>query len=626
MTKGLPHPRRSPSPLGALVNREGVHFRVWAPDRDRVSVVFDRPVWRDATPRAPNLLLAPEPGGYFSGTAAVREGTRYWYRLDEDDTLYADPASRWQPDGPHGPSAVVDSSRFSWSDTGWKGPSRQGLVIYELHVGTFTSQGTWRAAVDRLDALTDLGITMIEMMPVNEFPGRFGWGYDGVNLFAPTRLYGEPDDLRAFVDAAHARGLAVILDVVYNHFGPDGCFLDRFAADYFARQDTEWGRAINFDGPQSEHVRAFFVQNAAYWIRDFHFDGLRIDATHAIHDSSSPHIVAEVAAAARQAAGSRPVYLVAENEPQHSEIARPVDRGGDGLDALWNDDYHHTALVALTGRREAYYTDYLGSAQELVSALTWGFLYQGQRYAWQDQARGHPALDLPPWAFVVFLENHDQVANTLGGERLHQLTSPAKFRALTALTLLAPATPMLFQGQEFGATSPFLFFADHAGELAEAVRTGRRDFLSQFPSLSDRDALHRLAAPDDPQTFARSRLDWAERDRHRPTVALHRDLLALRRRDPAFDATSGARIHGAVLGAGVFLIRFFAGIPGERPEDDRLLIVNLGAERHFEVIPEPLIAPPAGLTWAAILVQRGRGVPGAWRVPAAIADRLAPAR
>ncbi len=361
---------------------------------------------------------------------------------------------------------------------------QKGQVLYEMHVGTFTPEGTWAAAETQIEALVDLGVTVIEMMPVADFAGRFGWGYDGVNLYAPTRLYGGPDDLRSFVNRAHALGIGVILDVVYNHLGPDGNYLGDFSPDYFTdRYKNDWGCAINFEGGGPE--RSYFVENAGYWIDEFHFDGLRFDATQDIKDASREHVLASMSRRAREAAGARRILLVAENEPQETRLVRGLTDGGYGLDALWNDDYHHTAVVALTGRREAYYTDYKGSMQEFVSCAKYGYLYQGQWYSWQKKARGTPSLDLSPTKFVCYIENHDQVANSATGRRLHQLSSPGRYRAVTALTLLGPATPLLFQGQEFASTAPFLFFADHREELRQAICDGRREFLSQFKTVAD---------------------------------------------------------------------------------------------------------------------------------------------
>ena len=323
-----------------------------------------------------------------------------------------------------------------------------------MHIGTFTPEGTWEAALRELPGLAELGITLLEVMPVADFSGEFGWGYDGVNQFAPTRLYGQPDDFRRFVDRAHALGMGVLLDVVYNHFGPDGNYLQQFAEEYFTdRYANEWGEAINFDWPGSASVREFFLTNAVCWIEEYHLDGLRLDATQQIFDAGQSHILAELGQRVRSAAGKRSVYLVAENEPQETRLVRPLEQGGHGLDSLWNDDFHHSALVALKGHSEAYYSDYLGRPQEFISAAKWGYLYQGQRYSWQKKRRGAPGLDLAPANFVTFLENHDQVANSGRGLRVRQLTSPGRYRAMTALLLLGPGTPMLFQGQEFGSAS-----------------------------------------------------------------------------------------------------------------------------------------------------------------------------
>ncbi|MBE2283865.1 MAG: malto-oligosyltrehalose trehalohydrolase [Prosthecobacter sp.] len=469
-------------PVGAEVLPEGgVRFRVWAPASRHVAVQVAQ---CESLADAMSFELKAEPHGYWSGTCVkAAAGMHYRYRLDSGE--FPDPASRFQPEGPHGPSRIIDPTKFGWTDGQWKGVSRKGQVLYEMHIGTFTPQGTWDAAMEQLPHLAELGVTLLEIMPVADFPGLYGWGYDGVNFFAPTRLYGEPDDLRRFVNRAHANGLGVILDVVYNHLGPDGNHLKQFSPSYFStKYSTEWGEALNFDGEGYEPVREWILSNAAYWVREFHFDGLRLDATQQIFDSSTDHILAAVTRRAREAAGGRGIFVVAENEPQHAKLLRSPERGGHGIDALWNDDFHHAAVVAMTGRNEAYYSDYHGSPQEFISAAKWGFLFQGQRYKWQRARRGTPTLDLESENFVNFLQNHDQIANSLWGRRVHTLTSAAKFRALTALLLLGPNTPMLFQGQEFASSSPFLYFADHNPELAALVAQGRAKFLEQFPSAS----------------------------------------------------------------------------------------------------------------------------------------------
>ena len=577
---------------------------MWAPACRRVDVLVE--------PRAggrTTVALQSEPDGFFSGELpGARSGDRYQFVLDGDRNR-PDPASRFQPEGPHGPSEIVDPKAFRWTDSAWRGVSPVGQVLYEMHVGTFTSEGTWTAAARELPELANLGITIIEMMPVNEFAGRFGWGYDGVDLYAPTRLYGRPDDLRSFINRAHEIGIGVILDVVYNHLGPDGNYLADFSPDYFTdKYENDWGQAINFEGPAP--ARGFFVENAAYWIDEFHFDGLRLDATQDVHDASPTHAIAEIVSHARGAAGERQLYIIVENEPQQSRIVRDVAAGGYGADAMWNDDYHHNALVALTGRREAYYHDYTGSPQEFISTVKYGFLYQGQWYAWQQKRRGSPSLDLPGRAFISFLENHDQVANTPFGRRVHQGTSPGKHRALTALTLLGPATPMLFQGQEFSASSPFLYFCDHREELRDPIRRGRREFLTQFPSTLDSDVQSAMPVPDDEGTFVRCKLDLSERVKHAEAYALHRDLLALRRSDPAIAAAATRRAEGAVLADEAFVLRFDGGGPG-----DRLLIVNLGADLHLTPVPEPLLAPPEGHRWALLWSSEAVAYGGAGRAP-----------
>jgi maltooligosyltrehalose trehalohydrolase len=568
----------------------GVHFRVWAPRRRTVDVAFEQ--------GGGTVRLQSETGGYFSGLAPrAAAGARYRYRLDEGDA-FPDPASRYQPEGPHGPSEVVDPSRFAWSDAAWKGVPARGQVIYELHVGTFTPEGTFDAAVRELPALADTGITVVELMPVAEFPGRFGWGYDGVNLFAPTRLYGDPDAFRRFVDRAHALSLGVILDVVYNHLGPDGNCLREYSETYFTdRYRTDWGDPLNFDGEGSGPVREFFVGNAGYWVDEFHVDGLRLDATQNIYDASPVHVLAEISTRVRETGAGRSTYLVGENEPQHTRLVRPRDQGGYGLDALWNDDLHHTAMVALTGRAEAYYTDYGGTPQELVSSMKHGYLYQGQWYAWQKQRRGTSARGLAPWSFVSFLENHDQVANSDHGHRVHQRTSPGRWRAMTAFLLLGPPTPMLFQGQEFGSTRPFVYFADHKPQLAGKVRQGRLAFLAQFPSLAEPDMQSQVPAPDDLATFQLCQLDPMEREDHVAERALHRDLLRLRRDDPVFRRQGEGGFDGAVLGPHAFALRWSGGEDG-----DRLLVVNLGRDLHLARMPEPLLAPPEGQAWTTVAV------------------------
>jgi len=599
-------------PVGAEPGSAGVHFRVWAPSRKAVTVVIDGRAYR----------LEQENDGYFSSTIeSAGPGTQYQFRLDDGARLVPDPASRFQPQGPHGPSQVVNASDYEWKDGTWPGVRMEGQVIYEMHIGTFTREGTWKSALQLLPQLADTGITLLELMPVADFPGSFGWGYDGVDLFAPTRLYGTPDDFRAFVDRAHNLGLGVILDVVYNHLGPDGNYLKEFSPAYFTdRYVNEWGEAINFDGEDSEPVREFFTANASYWIDEFHLDGLRLDATQQMFDSSSEHILAAIGREARRAAGRRSIVLIAENEPQDARLVRPFEAGGYGLDALWNDDFHHTARVALSGHNEAYYSDYRGSPQEFISATRWGFLYQGQYYMWQRQRRGTPALDVAAPCFVSYLQNHDQVANSAHGMRPHMMSSPGRYRALTALLLLGPATPMLFQGQEYGASTPFLYFSDHNEELAALVTKGRGEFLAQFPSIGRSHTEFLMGEPNDRSTFERCKLDQGERARNIHWVALHEDLLKLRRDDPVFRAQRADRLHGAVLGPEAFVLRWFGAADG-----DRLLLIILGLDLHLRPAPEPLLAPPPGAVWELLWCSDdarygGAGYPpmrkaGTWNIP-----------
>lgn len=606
---------------GVEVQGDGTaHARVWAPRCTSVDFIIES--------SAAAVPLLPEGGGFFSSVIPdVRAGDRYWLRLDGERNR-PDPMSRHQPDGPHGPSVIVDPDQFAWTDSNWNGIGRNGHVLYEMHIGTFTADGTWAAAAAELRRLRDLGVTVIEAMPIADFPGRWGWGYDGVNLYAPAHQYGTPDDLRAFINHAHAVGMAVILDVVYNHFGPDGNYLAEFSTDFFTKKHkTDWGQAINFEGPAP--VREYFIENAAYWIREFHFDGLRLDATQDIHDESPEHVLGAISRRARGAAGSRSIYLIAENEEQDTRLVRSYDEDGFGLDALWNDDFHHTSVVALTGRREAYYTDYKGSPQEFISCAKYGYLYQGQWYSWQRKRRGTPALGLPNATFVTYLENHDQVANSGVGLRLHQQSSPHRFRAMTGLLLLGPGTPLLFQGQEFASSAPFAFFVDHKDELREPIRQGRRQFLEQFASLRDHSIDDVLPSPIEESTFWRSKLDLSERDTHAAAYRMHRDLLSLRHQDAVLSRIGDIRVDGAVLAERAFVLRYFGGEAG-----DRILIVNLGCDLDLAIDPEPLLAAPAGcrwtLRWSSELPQYGgRGMPSinpdtAWHLPGETAMLFGP--
>jgi maltooligosyltrehalose trehalohydrolase len=567
----------------------GVHFRVWAPERRRVELVCE-----GVAERVP---LTAEDNGYFSTwSPSAAPGTLYRYALDGEGP-YPDPMSRFQPAGPHGPSEVI-APDFDWRDASWQGLRLRGQVLYELHVGTFTEQGTWQAAQAKLPHLRDLGVTTLEVMPVAEFAGDFGWGYDGVDLFAPYHRYGRPEEFRAFVDAAHSLGLGVILDVVYNHLGPAGNYLPAFSPHYFSKKySTEWGAALNFDQPNSRPVRNFIGDNAAYWIAEFHLDGYRLDATQSLFDASQEHIIAELTRRARAAAESRGIVVIAETEPQASKLARPAADGGYGIDGLWNDDFHHSSTVALTGRHEAYYSDYRGRAQEFLAAAKHGFLYQGQYYTWQKKRRGSPTKGLPAHAFVCYLENHDQVANTASSGRVWQQASPAAHRAMTALLLLGPWTPLLFQGQEWSTPQCFPYFADHEAELAQLVHKGRRESLRQFVSLASRAVQERLPNPGLRDTFDSAKLDWSGQllqARGQRSLALHRDLLQLRRDGQALGGVEC--FDGAVLNEACLVLRWVGA-----DQRDRLLVVNLGPDLSCTPAPEPLLAPPENAAWELLL-------------------------
>jgi maltooligosyltrehalose trehalohydrolase len=613
--------------IGAFPTPNGTSFRLWAPIAKSVALFVEgNPV---------PFSLTPEQDGYFSGTfTEIRAGDCYKFSLDGGEA-FPDPASRYQPNGPHGASEVIDPSAYVWSltEADWPGISIEGQVLYELHVGTFTPGGTYSSAITEFSRLRELGITVIECMPLAEFAGNAGWGYDGVSLFAPFHHYGTPDNLRRMIDAAHQSGLGVILDVVYNHLGPDGNYLSKYSEDYFSRHDTDWGNAINFDGEKSGPVREFFLANAAHWVSEYHFDGLRLDATQSIYDNGSHglHIVAEIGRQVRASAGGRETIVVAENEPQDSRLVRPLEQDGYGLDAVWNDDFHHSAVVALTGRREGYFADHLGRPQEFISAAKYGYLYQGQYYGWQDRPRGTSSLEIGAKAFITFLENHDQIANFGRSLHLRLLSNPARYRAMTALWLLGPGTPMFFQGQEYGAETPFYYFAGHTGDLATAVSEGREKFLLQFANLDTPEMKACFQDPESAETMSQSRLDPSEQSRHPDIVRLHTDLLALRRTDPAISGNANAALDGAVLGDNCFVLRYMTG-----SDNDRLIVVNLGTGIDLPHLPEPLVGPPAGYRWevgwsseSPIYGGSGSSAPdrfGAWHVLGESTQLLVPVR
>ena len=573
-------------PFGAeLVEPGRTRFRLWAPAAREVALVLAQ------DGRSDRLAMQQTDGGWWQLTASTPASARYRYLVD-DGREVPDPASRFNPDDVHGASEVVDPAAFEWEDGGWRGRPWEEAAIYELHVGTFSPEGTFAGVEARLDYLSDLGVTAIELMPVADFPGRRGWGYDGVLPYAPDAAYGRPECLKRLISAAHARGLMVLLDVVYNHFGPEGNYLHLYAPQFFTdRHHTPWGAAINFDGERTRPVRDFFIHNALYWLEEFHADGLRLDAVHAIADDSTPHILEEIAAAIRTCPGlERRVHLVLENDSNQARYLRRAADGGVAMyDAQWNDDVHHAFHVLLTGESDGYYADYAHDPTRLLGrCLTEGYAYQGERSPHRGgEPRGEPSASLPPAGFVSFLQTHDQVGNRAFGERLAALAGEPALRAATVAWLLAPAPPMLFMGEEFGAVTPFLYFCDFSGELAAAVRDGRRREFAKFARFADPSERDVIPDPNDPATFARSKLDWTctAREPHERWLALYRRLLALRREHlaPRLAGMGGNAGRFAELGAGALACEWHLG-------DGATLRIWLNLSQRELV----LSAPPAG--------------------------------
>lgn len=574
--------------LGACVRPEGVFFRAWAPRARSLEVALQRagrPLLRRALGRGED--------GYFEALVPeAAAGDEYRYRVDGEGP-FPDPASRFQPAGVHGPSLVVDPGRFPWTDGRWRGAPSAERVFYELHVGTFTPEGTFDAAAAKLDALAELGATALELMPVADFPGSRNWGYDGVALFAPARCYGAPDRLRALVDAAHARGLAVFLDVVYSHFGPDGNYTGVYSPFYLRRDAASpWGASVNLDGEGSRQVRDFFIENALHWLHEYHLDGLRLDATHALADRSPRNFLAELAERAREAGpAGRRAALIAEDDRNDAALVRTPAEGGCGLDGVWADDFHHQMRRLLAGDREGYYADYEDRVEDLSRILRRGWLYAGQRSAYFNGPRGTPPDGVAPERFVFCLENHDQAGNRALGERLNHQIDPAAFRAAAALLLAAPQTPLLFMGQEWGASSPFLYFTDHEPALGETVAEGRRREFAAFSGFADPAARERIPDPQARGTFERSRLVWEERGSAaaQGLLRLHRALLRLRR---AGFPPGAARVQTLPSGNGVALHRAGAARA-------HLVLVQLRAAGRIEL--ESLDLPRPEARWRAVL-------------------------
>jgi maltooligosyltrehalose trehalohydrolase len=550
-------------PFGAVPRERGVRFLVPATDARELTLVL-----HDGRAAGCHALGPRQPDGTFDGFVdGAVVGDRYSFSLD-GGPLRPDPASRFQPESVHGPSEIVDPAAFAWTDAGWRGCSARELILYELHVGTFSPEGTFAGVRERLPQLLDLGVTAVELMPIADFPGSRNWGYDGVCLFAPSRAYGRPDDLRALVDAAHRLGLGVLLDVVYNHLGPEGAYLPEFVPRYLTdAHETPWGRAVNLDRDGSGLVREFILASAAHWVREYHLDGLRLDATHALVDESGMHIVPEIAAAVRDAA-PWPVHVHAEDHRNLAAMLEDVSDRGWGLDAVWADDFHHVVRRRLAGDLHGYYADFAGVAGELARTIRQGWLYTGQRSRHRDVLRGTDPSNIPMQRFVVCLQNHDQVGNRARGDRLHHAIDPASWRAVTVLLLTVPMTPLLFMGQEWSATTPFQFFTDFESRLGALVTEGRRQEFADFPAFSDPDARGLVPDPQATTTFEACRLRWDEREErgHREVLDLYRALISLRRR------------HAALAGSAA------CAAEAQAPDDDSVVVCRRGEDETFWIV------------------------------------------
>ncbi|MGB9032094.1 MAG: malto-oligosyltrehalose trehalohydrolase [Acidobacteriaceae bacterium] len=496
-------------------------FRLWAPNAGKVSVQV----------AGQKFPLSKNSGGWWEADVdPAHPGIDYAYFLDDQDLALPDPRSPWQPDGVHSPSRLLDHAAFPWTDAHWEAPPLSSAVMYELHIGTFTPEGTLDAAQTKLDYLRDLGITHLQLMPVNAFPGIQGWGYDGVDLFAPHEPYGSPDALKRFVDACHARSLAVLLDVVYNHLGPDGNYLAKFGPYFTAAHHTPWGDAVNFEDRGSHEARRFFCDNALLWLRDYHFDGLRLDAVHAYTDRSAINFMEQLAAEVRalEAHTGRSYVVIAESDLNDPRLVTAIEAGGYGLDAQWSDDFHHALFAVLTGDRGGYYADF-GALADLAKSLREVFVYDGRYSLYRDRIHGRPVRNLPASRFLGYAQNHDQVGNRAKGDRLSTIVNPGRAKIAAALVLTAPFVPMLFQGEEWAASSPFQFFTNHNPELGKLVSAGRRKEFAAF-GWNPAD----IPDPQSPATFQHSKLNWDERTQppHADMLDWYRRLIALRRSAP----------------------------------------------------------------------------------------------
>jgi maltooligosyltrehalose trehalohydrolase len=573
---------------GAEIVPGGVSYRAWCKHEQVEVVILDN----DGEVRR-TVRLEAEGDGYFAGTdAAGIAGDLYKYRFGESQA-WPDPASSYQPCGVHGPAMVIDGSAYHWNDAQWSPPAFSELVIYELHVGAFTAAGTFRSAIERLPHLAALGINAIELMPIADFPGDRNWGYDGVMLYAPSRAYGSPDDLRDLVDAAHAHGIAVILDVVYNHLGPDGNYTGVYHDGYYAhpRRETPWGAALDYSAVP---VRAFFLENALYWRREFHIDGFRLDATHTIIDPSPRHVLAEIAEAVQAAGG----FIIAEDERNEPMVLRPRDVGGWGFDGVWADDFHHVVRVLMTGEREGYYGNFEGDSGELAQTLAHGWLFRGQKQSVTGEERGGDPTGLAAQQFIYCISNHDQVGNRAFGERLNHVVSAAAYRAASALLCLVPQTPMLFMGQEWGAAAPFRFFTDHNAELGDAITKGRRREFRNFSAFRDPNVLATIPDPQANETFLQSKLDWEEIEQaeHASVLLLYWEFLELRRTHSAF--RNSGRENRVVLDLGDGIVAILFGRVGEFR---CAVISDLVGGHPMPNLDDGRLAPGGGRDWEPLM-------------------------
>lgn len=538
--------RASPSQfaLGASVRDDDCSFLVWAPHAREMKLQIDGP-------DKGQIQMNPVQKGYFQCcTAALRSGATYFYLLDGKNRR-PDPASRYQPYGVHGPSQVFES-KFKWTDSAWRGLPLDAAIIYELHVGTFTPAGTFEAIIERLQALKSLGVTMFELMPVAQFPGERNWGYDGVFPYAVQNSYGGPTGLKTLVDACHQLGMAVVLDVVYNHLGPEGNYLSDFGPYFTECYKTPWGEAVNFDGRQSDEVRRFFIENALYWIREFHMDGLRLDAVHAIIDVSARRFLEDLTDGVRQLSSQlgRKVHIIAENDRNDSRSLEPLNLGGFGFDSQWNDDFHHSVHALVTGERHGYYQDF-GGIRHLAKASSEGFVYSGQYSKFRQRSHGSSSAQTPNHQFVVFSQNHDQVGNRAQGERLSQLVDFELQKLVAGIVLLSPFIPLLFMGEEYGETAPFQYFVSHEdANLTKKVQEGRRREFADFAQSET------VQDPADPETFLRSKLHWDMRDsgHHSILLAFYKELIRLRKTVPALCNLNKADAKVIVVEPSVLII------------------------------------------------------------------------